>query len=304
MGLLAGLASVSRLNVVACPELPDFDRVPFRAITAGSEVRETVGFVPFEPEAPYQIGHTRHAFRVRVDRRRPDPTTVRERVKELVAAEVAATGATAVGPRKRKRLRELAEEELLATAQPRTRIVEGVLDGGLVYVDTTSRAALATVTLLLRQIGVLVEPKAPWLDLGEAEVASELVETSDAGESVLGCWFLKDLVGDRDVLVEPENGLVRLQTREARVTLAGGVLPDLHRFLERGAEMLSARLTVAGSSFRLDALPFWVSGLKVETGRHDHWTLALDERLEKIAALYELLEEKYRRFRQRATAVG
>lgn len=300
MGILSGSASISRFNVVACPELPDFDRLPFEPIVGGSEVRERMGFVPFEPDEPYQVGNRRFAFRVRIDKKAPDPTAVRERVKQLVKTELETTGAPYVGPQKRKRFKELAEEELLVHASPRSKIVEGVIDGDVLYVDTTAKSYLGTVVLLLRQVGVVAEMKTPWGDAGEPEVMSDVVETAEVGESVLGCHFLKDLVGDREVMVEPEHGQVTLKTHEARITLTGGVLPDLHRYVERGAEVLSARLTTAESSFKLDALAFRVSGLKVEIGRHDHWIERLDERLEKISGVYEMLDAKYRKFRQRA----
>ena len=35
-------------------------------------------------------------------------------------------------------------------------------------------------------------------------------------------------------------------------------------------------------------------GSSFETGRHEHWIELLDERLEKIVAVFELLESKYK----------
>ncbi len=299
MGLLSGSASVARFNVTACPDLPDFDRLAFKAIDPASEIRESLGFVPFEPEEPYQIGHSRFAFRVRIDTRRPDATAVKERVKALVKTELEETGAPYVGPQKRKILRQAAEEELLAAASPSTRIVEGVIDDDVLYVGTTAKTHLGRVVLLLRQLGVVAELKTPWVDAGEPEVMSEIVETSEVGESVLGCWFLKDLVDDSDLMVEPESGYVQLQTHDAKVTLHGGVLPDLHRYVQRGSEILAAKLTTPDVTFRFTALPFRVSSLRVETGRHDHWIEQLDERLEKISGVYGMLDGKYQAFRKR-----
>lgn len=299
MGLLSGSASVARFNVTASPDLPDFDRLPFKAIDPASEIRESIGFVPFEPEEPYQIGHSRFAFRVRIDTRRPDATAVKERVKALVKTELEETGAPYVGPQKRKILRQMAEEEMLTAASPSTRIVEGVIDDDVLYVGTTAKTHLGRVVLLLRQIGVVAELKTPWVDAGEAEVHSEIVETTEVGESVLGCWFLKDLVDDTDLMVEPESGYVQLQTHDAKVTLHGGVLPDLHRYVQRGSEILAAKLTTPDVTFRFKALPFRISSLRVETGRHDHWIEQLDERLEKISGVYEMLDGKYQAFRKR-----
>lgn len=299
MGILTGSASVSRFNVVSCPELPDFDSQPFEPIVGASEVRERLGFVPMEPEAPYQVGAARHAFRVRIDKRSPDPTAVKERVKQLELTELEATGAPRIGPAKRRMLRELAEEELLAGASPRTKIIEGVIDGDVLWVGTTAKTYIGTVILLLRQIGVLAEMKAPWSDAGEPEVMSDLVETSEVGESVLGCRFLRDLVGDQDLMVEPESGHARVQTADAKITLTGGVLPDLLRYVERKAEVLAAKLTTPDVTFKLDALPFRVSGLRIETARHEHWIELLDERLEKISGVYDLLDKKYDAYRRR-----
>jgi len=294
MGILSGSASITRYHVVGTPEEPEFEASPFQALPQGSEVRERIGFVPFELGAPYQVGHRRFAFRVRIDRLKPDATAVRERLRELMRSELEMTGASFLGPKKRRHLRHLAEEEILVHTSPQSRILEGVIDGDLLYVGTTANAHLGTVLLQLRQIGVVAEPKAPWIDLGEPETYSDVVETRDATQSVLGCRFLKGLVGDREVMVEPESGQVRLQTREAKVALSGAVLPELHRYLEReGAELLSAKLVTEGASFRLDALSWRLGGLTIETARHEHWTDQLDERLEKIAAVFDLLDRKY-----------
>jgi hypothetical protein len=197
MGILSGTVSVTRYNVAVPAEGPDFERGAFHEIEPGSEVRERAGFVPFELDAPYEVSKGRYAFRVRVDRLRPDATAVRERVRELVKAEMEATGAPFVGAKGRRRLRELAEQELLRRQAPRTTIVECCIDGGLLYVGTTAKSRLGTVQTLLRQAGVAAELKAPWLDEApEADEASDVVLPSEPGESVLGCRFLKALLDE------------------------------------------------------------------------------------------------------------
>lgn len=294
MGLLSGSAAVTRFNVPALDEAPDFESERFREIAPGSEIRESVGFVPAEPEADWEVGARRYFFRLRIDKVRPDPTAVKERVKEMVRAELD-QGAEFVGTKKRKKMKELAEEELIFGAQPRSKIVECCIDGDVLYVGSTAKNVLGRVTEMLRRIHVPAEAKAPWLDRGDPEIESPILETYEPGESLLGARFLKALVGDREILVEPESGMVKLQTQEARVTLNGAVLKDLVRYVERGCEVLSAKL-VTGSpaaTFRLDALPFRVTSLRVDTERHDHWTQQLDDRLGKISAVYELLEKKY-----------
>lgn len=295
MALLSGSASITRYNLPSRPQHIDFEEVPFRAIAPGSEVRESVGFVPVEPGGEYEVGAARWAFRVRVDVLRPDATAVRERVKQLVAAEMEATGAPFVGPKTRRKLKNLAEEELILEASPRSKIIECAIDGDVLYVGTSAKGQLGRVTTLLRRVGVETQPKAPWVDRQDPDPpqAEMLVDAREPGESVLGCRFLAGLVGDPLLTFEPEAGRVVLQTPRAKVTLAGQVLPDLVRYLERGAEVLSAQLTTGEVSFRLDGPSWRVSGLKVETGRHDHWTELLDERLEKIGAVYDLLGTKY-----------
>jgi len=300
MALLSGSASITRCTVTSTPDVPDFDQVPFRGIQPGSEVRESVGFVPFEPEADYQVGNRRFAFRVRIDKVKPDPTLLKERLAELVRSEREATGAAYVGPKKRKELRHLAEEELLVQSSPQSQIIEGVLDDLVLYLGTTANNRLGTILLLLRRIGVLAEFKTPWIDFGDPEVKSDLVPTGDASQSVLGCQFLKSLVDDREVMFEPEAGNVRIQTREAKVTLTGGVLPELLRYLKREDEMeiLAAKLLTPEARFRLDGLTWRVSSMAVETGGQGHWTERLDERMEKVASVFELLDRKYKAFRR------
>jgi len=298
MGLLSGSASVSRYRVVSRPPELDFETVRFTEIAPGSEVRERAGFVAMEPEAEYQIGHSRFAFRVRVDTLKPDPTAVRERLKELIKTELETTGAPYVGPKKRKTLRQLAEEELILRATPRSKIVEGCIDGEMLYVGSTAKAFVGRVLLMLRQLGVVVEPGAPWSQGEVPEVESELLEPrEEEGQSILGCRFLRGLLEDRELFVEPESGSVRLQTREAKVALSGTVLPDLLRYAEREAEILSAKLTSGEVAFRFAALNYRISGLKVETARHEHWSELLDERLEKITAVWDLLDRKFEEMR-------
>jgi hypothetical protein len=221
-----------------------------------------------------------------------------------------ATGAPFLGPGKRKRLKELAEEELIVQSSPRSKIVEGVIDvapagapgDDVLYLGTTAKNAIGLATGLLRRIGVAVAPKAPWLDREEPAVESETVEMREPGESILGCRFLAALAGETDLFYEPIAGSVRLAAGETKVTLGGVVLADVLAYLERGAEVLAAKLTTGEITFRLDGASWRVGGLAIDvgrerpqsnSGRHDHWTELLDARLERIAAVYELLDAKY-----------
>ncbi|HBL31810.1 MAG TPA: hypothetical protein DD490_33725 [Acidobacteria bacterium] len=300
MGLLSGTVSVTRFNVVVPPEGPDFDRIQFWAIDPSSEVRERIGTVPFEIDAPYEVGQGRYAFRVRIDRIRPDGTALKERLKELIKAEMEATGRPFVGSKTRKKLRELAEAELCARQAPRTRILECCIDGPLLWVASTAKSHLGTVLTLLRQAGVEADFKAPWLDEApETDEASDIVIPKEPGESVLGCRFVKALLEEPEVMVEPETGSVRLATREAKVSLTGAVLNELFHYLEAGAEILSAKIHVGPHLMRFDALSYRINGLKLEPVRNEHWTVDLDQRLEQIAAVFEVLDGKYAALKDR-----
>lgn len=294
MGLLTGAVAVSRFTISPVPEEIDFDSQRFREIEPGSEVRESIGFVPFEPEAPYEAATRRWFFRVRIDKVAPDPTAVKERVKEMIKAELD-QGFDFVGPKKRKKMREMAEEELIFEARPRSKIIEACIDGDVLYIGSTSKSFLGRVTEMLRRLGVVAEFKTPWIDRGDDDIESPILEIYEPGEAVLGARFLRALMGDREIIFEPESGYVRLRTEEARITLGGAVLKDLHRYVERNAEILSAKMLMGDppSSFRLEATSFRVSALKIETSKHDHWTELLDERLEKIKEVFELLDKKY-----------
>lgn len=293
MGLVSGSASVTRFRVTARPDDVDFEPVAFRAIEPGAQVRERVGVVPFEPGAPYRIGHTRWAFRVRVDRLRPDPTLVAERLKELVAAERDATGEPYVAARIRKKLRQQAEEELLIQATPRSKVIECVLDDHWLYVGSTANTWLGMVLAVARQVDIVADFSAPWLDRGDPPLESELVEAKEPWQSVRGCRFLKALLSDPEVMVEPESGGAKLATRDARVSLTGGVVNELTRYLERDAELLNAKLLVEDMAFRLDALNWRVTSLKIEHDQHDSWIDTLGERLEAVEAVFETLDGRY-----------
>ncbi|HSK79821.1 MAG TPA: hypothetical protein VLQ45_25425 [Thermoanaerobaculia bacterium] len=294
MGLLSGTVSVTRFNVAVPQEGPDFERARFWAIEPGSEVRERMGFVPFEIDAPYEVAKGRYVFRVRIDRVRADPTAVKERLRELVKVEMDTTGRPFVGSKTKKKLRELAEAELCMNQAPRTKIIEGCIDGPILYVASTAKTVLGTVLTLLRSAGVEGDFKAPWLDEApEVDEMSDVVVPKEPGQSVLGCRFLRALLEEPEVMVEPETGSVRLATREAKVSLSGAVMNELFRYVEEGAEILSAKIHVGPYPMRFDALSYRLNGLKLEPIKNEHWTIDLDQRLEQIAAVFEVLDTKY-----------
>lgn len=300
MGLLSGSASVTRCKISSQPEEIDFDAAAFKEIPPSSSIRERIGFLPVEPGAEYQVGQHRWAFRLRIDRLRPDATAVREKLKELMRAERDATGESYISPRKRKALREVAEEEILLNTTPRSKVIECCIDRYHLWIGTTSNAYLGMVLLSLQSVGVSAFLQTPWLERGDENPPSEMIGIREDYQSILGCRFLRALMNDEDLMVEAESGSARLVMPQARVNLSGAVTPELVRYVDLGAEILSAKLCGAGYQFRFDALNFRVSSLRMETESHDAWEDLLDERLEKIEELYELLDGKYTRWMKEA----
>lgn len=295
MGLLAGSVSLTRFAVAAAPDEPEFEALGFTPLLAGSEHPESAGFLPFENDAPYRVGERRHAFRIRVDRLRPDTNAVAERLRELTHAELAATGLRFLGRARRRELADLAAEEVARRSAPRVQVVEGCLDAGTLYLATAAKSLLGTCLHLLRGVGIAADPKAPWLDDAMDEPPHPFFEVKQPGESVWGCRFLRALVEEGEVLVEPIAGSVRLQTHEARVSLLGAVLPELARYLDGEAELLAARLLAGEFRFRLEASTFRVHALSFDGEPLTPWTEQLDARIEKIGALFELLDGEFRR---------
>jgi hypothetical protein len=299
--LLSGSAAITRFRVTSRPDEPDFDRLPFAPILPESEARESIGFVPFAPEAPYLVGSQRWAFRVRIDRRKPEATAVRERLQQLLVTELELTGREFVGSKRRKELKELAEAELLAGTTPRTKVIECCLDGKILLVASTAKAYLGVVIEQLRRIGVVADYLTPWAAANEPEDEglSDIVEVREPGQSVRGCRCLKLMLEDPDVLLEPERGSARLRTRLASISLAGDVMADVFAYLEAGAEILSAKLIIDDFRFGFDGLSWRIAGLKFERQRYELWIEALDARLLRITALFERLDDAYGRHRGR-----
>lgn len=292
MGLLSGSVSVSRFNVTKLPKTVDFAREAFREIEPGSQLRASRGFVPVDVGEPYEAGAKRWAFRARMDRLKADPTLLRERFRELAHAELEA-GVKFLSANRRRELREQAEEELASQTLPSSRIIEGCIDGKILYVASTAVSHLGIVMELLRKLGVHVEPKAPWIDRGDVESPSSLIPDLQPGQSVLGCRLVKELLGDSEVSIAEDNGFARIQTLDTKITLSGSVLHELMHYVELDSEILVANMKAGDVTFRFDALSYRLSNLRLETSKREHWTERLDERLEKIAAVFDLLDRKF-----------
>jgi len=291
MPLLSGNVSCTRFNVISMPEELNFEQQAFQLLNPGSSIKERAGFVPFELDEPYEMGHKKWAFRVRKDKITVDSTLMKERFKELVKIEHEQVAPPS--PKKKRELRQLAEDELLARTAPRSKIIECLLEHGVLLVGSISKEHTDTVFELMRRIGVEMEYKTPWAELGQ-ELESPLVDASDPGKSVLGCHFLKKLLEDPTVFVEPEKGRIKLITAEGtNVTLTGSVLGEMTRYLEEGAEILSAKLIINETGVSFDGLSYQLVGMKIGKVEGDHWTEVLLERVDPVNAMWELLDEKY-----------
>lgn len=293
MGFLNGSLACTRFNVVSLPDPVNFDAAAFQMIQPGSNLVETSGFVPFELDEPMTFGKHRYAFRVRMDKISADGTLVQERLRELIKTDM--DRGERVTPKKRKKLKELAEDEIRSQTLPRSKIIEAVIDHDVLYIASTSKNHLGTVLALLQKVGVEVEYKTPWLDAALEETeASDLIELKEPGQSMYGCKFLKALLEDGEIICEPEKGSVKLATHtHAKVTLTGEVLGELDHYLEDGAELLSAKVIFGEMPFTLDGLAYRISGLKLPKIKEDHWTQTLEGRLELLGGVWEMLDEKF-----------
>lgn len=293
MGLVTGSISLTRFKAPAHLDETTFESHPFKDIDLSSEVKESIGFIPFELEAPYQIGSGRVAFRMRIDRRRADSVQVRERHKQLLLTEMESTGAPFVPSGKSAELRHLAEEELIVGRTPTSTVIECCIDDKILYAGTTSKVHLGVLQQLLRKAGVGSDNLLPWNEKGLPEEWSDLPETMDPAASIYGCRFLAALAGDQEFLFEPEQGYIRLADGDTRITLTGDVLSDLHHYLKNNAYVLAAKLLHKDLRFTLDGTTFRLSAIKFPRLSNQAWTENLDQRLEQIRELVGRLDEKF-----------
>lgn len=291
MPLLTGLCSAVRFRITLDGE-PDFDAVAFQEIPPGSEVRRSRGFVPMKPGEPYQVGAKRWAGKLRIDDLRPDPVAVRDRLEELIRTELEA-GAQAVGPKKRKQLRELAEEELVLGTQPTRRYVEWAIVGSTLYVGSTNKSDVGEVMATMRAVDVDLVLVFPWEGL--APMAAEAVEGEARGVRFLRQLFEAQNAGtEKRLAFEREAGAVRMAGGDVKISLTGDISGDVAHHLEQGAEITSAKLWAGKHVLTLDAERWWVKGARLETERQEHWTDGLDTRLEALAEVYAVLDEVFR----------
>ncbi|MCB1051486.1 MAG: hypothetical protein KDC71_12885 [Acidobacteria bacterium] len=294
MGFMAGSVACTRFNVVATPTEIDFDRYAFSPILKGTYTKESVGFIPFEPGEPYEVGQGRYAFRLRIDKIQIDSTQLKERLRELIKTETELSGPP--GKKKMRDLKDLAEEELLMVATPRTKIIECYLDQYILFVATTSKGQLGTVCSYLKRLGVEVEYKTPWLDHQLEKDPPEWMELKDPAQSILGCEFIEGITHDEEIYLEGVKGSVKLATPEgAVVSLRGVVGQELERLLGAGAHVISAKLQIGETPLSFDGSSFRIGTMKLRGFKADHWTMRLESRMEQIQATFDFLEEKFQK---------
>lgn len=293
MGLVSGSLSVSRFEVVARPAEPDFEALAFEPLPPGTERRESQGFVPLEPEAPYRIAHDLWAFRIRFDRVRPDPTAVAERLRAYERSETDGTGMDRPPARRRRELKTLAEEEIARATPPRTAFVEGALEGRRLYLASTARSRIGTCLTLLRGIGIEAYPKAPWTDAGVEPQLLPGVRFAEPAASAHGCRFLRALIEEGEAMAEPIAGAARVALGDVEVALKGAIHVELFRLFEQGGEPLSAKLVSEHGAFRFDAPTFRIASLRVDAEEAGGWIERLDARLGKVGELFDWLDGSY-----------
>lgn len=292
MGFLSGSLACTRFNIVSIPESIPFNDAAFKLIQPGSTVIESAGFLPFEIEEDYEIGAGKYAFRVRIDKVNIDSTMLKERLRELIKIE--RDQGKRVGPKVRRKLKDLAEQELLGQSNPRSKVIEGVIENSILYVGSTSKSFLGKVLELLLSVKVEVEFKTPWLDKELEEEPSDVVDLKEPGQSIYGCRFLKALIDDSECFPEPEKGNIKLATiGNVMVTLTGEVMPEYDHYMAEGAEVLSAKLLLNDLAFSLDGLAYRLSGMKLEAVPGDHWHEVLDGRMNMLKDVWDILDVKF-----------
>lgn len=293
MSLLTGNVNIARFHVASTPSESAFEAGAFEEIPAGAEADrpKSWGFVPMKRGAPYQVGARRYCGRLRIDEVKPDPVVVKDRYDELVEAEFEG-GATALSTKRRKELKEIALQEAMVGVTPTRRYIGWVIDGGVLYIASTNRSEISLVISHFRKIGTdATISKTPWGDRQLPDMESTIVDLKEPGQSVWGCRFLRHLVGHSPELAfEAEKGRVALVTADTKATVTGEILADLNRYLEVGAEILSAKLAAGEHAFTLDGLSWWLKGLAMPAVSAEHWTDLLDARLEVIQGVFDLLE--------------
>lgn len=292
MGFLSGNIACTRFNIISLPDEPAFQQQSFQLIQPGSNFTESSGFIPFEIEEPYTLGKNFHAFRVRIDKINIDATLLKERLRELIKLE--RDRGEKLGSKKIRNLKRLAQDELLSRSAPRSKVIEGVIRNQVLYVGSTSKSHLGTVLALLQKIGVEVEYKTPWFDLGMEENEHPWLDLKEPGQSIFGSRFLKALFEEHDFMVEPEKGSIKLATpTHARVSLTGEVLGELDHYLEEGAEILAAKLIFEETPMAFDGLSYRINSIKLERFKGDHWSEVLELRLDRLQEVWEAFDTRF-----------
>lgn len=294
MGFVSGSMKSTRFTVTSSPPAPDFEACRFTEIEPGSNIREKCGFLPFdsyEDGTPhYQIESGTFAFRFRTDTVVIDQGLLKEKMAQQIKLDLAS--GMPVGAKHRARLRTLIEDELLQSPAIKTRVAEGVIQDGIVYLDTAAKSQIGAILEYLKRVGVEVEYLVPWGDdIGDPHPHLDLKEP---GQSIHGCTFLRQLLDDPEVMVEPEKGSVKLIGADGvKISLTGAVLPMMDDALEKDALLLTTKLLYGDKEMNFDGLAFRIKSIKIDRSSEKHWSAKLLERLEQLKAVWGSLDTHY-----------
>ena len=299
--MLTGPLSVSRFRVVG-----DFDpaELPaklkanrFQPIVLESEQKISVGCVPIHPKIGWRLGDTSKsfAFTVRIQRRTPNANEVKWQMGDMLISNPSAD------PKKVKS--EIEAKVLRTQTGPATSLVGCVIkDGQWVFLGTTAENDLSECQRLLSDIGVAVEPWAPWVGAPVDHPESRLVDTKGAGESLHGCNFLRFILAGKTQAIHPElsqGGLSYVSTdngQEFRASIAGCIQDHSDLIWTRDQQGIPLRCKVVVDATKLTfiAKRFAIGQAKAPTNKDPH--VCLEERINACLHLFEVLDNGFRSY--------
>lgn len=270
----------------------DLEAIEFREIQPGSEIRESVGVVPMWSGVDMKAWDGAYAFRVRVDTRRPNATKVRERVRQMVEVELE-HGAAIVGPKKRRELKALAEEELIFEAEIKMKMIEVYILGEDLLIGSASDSDVDRVVGLLRKVGIAPEPVFPW--------------GQDVADGSSGREFLGRLSMSRgeELWINSVDGAVKINLPEGRVSATGSIGQVLSLLHNKPHEIISAKVILGmdaeGGEFHLDGFPWRIRGLSgrpiltpITPGANERAELGIAH-AEDVLSIFHELDASYRK---------
>ena len=68
---------------------------------------------------------------------------------------------------------------------------------------------------------------------------------------------------------------------------------EVDRYIEQGAEILSAKILAETFAFQFDGLAYRINGLKLDPYKSLHWIERLEARVEKLRDVWDYLDQKF-----------